>query len=244
MTKTDALLSIDFWDTLVIAHTGGKKRKQVREQALHKVASEYVENLSESEIASADRKASEEFYRIWFNEQRTPASREMIKLILQQLGIPATSKDLEYLVEVYEESFWEGPPELLPDAKESITELSGAYKLALISDTMYSPGRVLRKYLEQHELLDLFDSFLFSDEAGYSKPQTKAFRQMLDATGCRAEASYHIGDRLNTDIKGAREAGMKSILFTGVSEKGSEEAGDVQPDHRCGSWKEVKSLLL
>ncbi len=244
MTKTDALLSIDFWDTLVIAHTGGKKRKQIREQALHEVASEYVENLPESEISNADRKASEEFYRIWFNEQRTPQSREMIKLILGQLGIPATSKELDYLVEVYEESLWEGPPELLPGVKESVSELAGAYKLALISDTMYSPGRVLRKYLEQCGLLDYFDSFLFSDEAGYSKPQVKAFKQMLDDTGCRAEASYHIGDRLNTDIKGAKNAGMKSILFTGVSEKGAEEADDVQPDHRCQSWEEVRSLLL
>lgn len=246
MTQNERMISIDFWDTLVDAAVGGKKRRNIRHDALCEIAGEYVKELPATEVDAATKEASEEFNRIWFSQQRTPKAEELINNILNNLGIPATKMEMDYLVKVFEESLLEGQPAILDGAKATIEALTGEYRLTLISDTMYSPGRVIRSFLKEHELLDHFDSFLFSDEAGFSKPNPKAFRKMLKNTGCAAEHSYHIGDRLNTDIAGAKKVGMQAILFTGVSMKGkaSDSEEIAEPDYRCSSWQEVHKLLL
>lgn len=246
MTQNEKMISIDFWDTLVDAAKGGKKRRKIRHEALCEVSQAYVKELPSSEIDAATREASEEFNRIWFTQQRTPKAEELINNILNNLGVPATKKEMDYLVKVFEESLMEGQPDILDGAKETIESLTEEYRLTLISDTMYSPGRVIRNFLNEHELLDYFDSFLFSDEAGFSKPNPKAFQKMLEDTGCIAQHSYHIGDRLNTDIAGARKVGMNAILFTGISMKSDAHntEANVEPDYRCNSWQEVRELLL
>lgn len=244
MKQTDSLITIDFWDTLVIAAEGGEIRRKIRHDALCEISQEYVRNLPDAEIEAATQEASDQFHRIWFNQQRTPTAEELVKEILGILGVPATQHELNHLVEIYEESLLEGPPTLVPDAKEVIEKLADPYKLALISDTMYSPGRVLRTFLDQNDLLDYFDDFVFSDEAGFSKPNPKAYTRMLEATDCDKDQSYHIGDRLNTDVKGAKEVGMKAILFTGVSGKKDGSDADTKPDYVCESWEEIAELLL
>lgn len=244
MPQKDILVTIDFWDTLVIAEEGGKRRRKIRHDALYKVSGEYVQNLPDTEIEAATQEASDEFHRVWFNQQRTPTTDELIKEVLDVLGVPASQKELDYLVNIFEESLLEGPPKLVPGAKKVVAQLARKYKLGLISDTMYSPGRVLRQYLDKNELLHHFDDFIFSDEAGFSKPNPRAFTQILESTGCKAEHSCHIGDRLNTDVKGAKDAGMKAILFTGVSGKKDGPDADTEPDYVCVSWEEVKEVLL
>ncbi|HKL18392.1 MAG TPA: HAD family hydrolase [Halalkalibaculum sp.] len=241
-----SMVSIDFWDTLVDAAVGGKERRKIRFDALCEISQEYVTEMPTAQIEAATKEASDEFNRIWFKQQRTPKTEELVNTILNTLGIPATKKEMGYLVNVFEESLLDGQPAILDGAGEAIEALSGNYRLTLISDTMYSPGRVIRNFLEDHSLLDHFDSFLFSDEAGYSKPNPKAFYKMLEDTGCEAEGSYHIGDRLNTDIAGAKKVGMHAILFTGISMKrnGSDPAANAEPDHECNNWHEVQELLL
>ncbi len=238
------MISVDFWDTIVIAETGGKIRRQKRHEALCNISREYTRNLSDSEIQAATREASDEFHRVWFNQQRTPDAKELISDILGRLGIPATRQELEYLVEVFEESLLDGPPDLVPGVQESIARLSDDYRLTLISDTMYSPGTVLRKYLRTNSLFGFFDDFVFSDEAGYSKPNPKAYTRMLESTGCKAGRSFHIGDRLNTDVKGAKEVGMKAIYFTGVSGKAENTDVSATPDYTCESWEEIREVLI
>lgn len=246
MNEQNAMISIDFWDTLVDGRVGGEKRREVRHKALRKISKEYGKTISAEEVEAASHRATEEFNRIWFSQQRTPNAAELVSKILNNLGIPAGKMEYDYLVQKFEDSLLDGPPALLDRAKPTIQSLSNRYRLTLISDTMYSPGRVLRKYLQEADLLGYFNGFLFSDEAGFSKPNPRAFRKMLEQTGCSPETSYHIGDRLNTDIAGAKAVGMKAILFTGISMKdsGNEEKSTGIPDHRCESWQEVHDLLL
>lgn len=240
------MISIDFWDTLVDGRVGGETRKQVRYSALQKVCREYGRTIEPKQIEKASQDVSREFNHIWFNEQRTPKTRELVSKILNNLGIPADKMEYEFLVDKFEASLLDGPPAIINGAAQTIHNLSKEYRLTLISDTMYSPGRVIRRYMEEREILHFFDVCFFSDEAGYSKPNPKAFRRMLDDTNSNAQHSYHIGDRVNTDIAGAKAVGMKAILFSGISSK-DEESGDepsAQPDYRCKNWKEVQELLL
>ncbi len=243
MTQSKAMVTIDFWNTLVKAETGGGARREMRINALREVADRYDKELSPEDIDEAKKLASEEFDEIWFNEQRTPTSTELVRTILSHLDLSTTDREKEYLVEQFEESLWVGPPQLADDAGQVISELASRYAIGLISDTMYSPGRVLRKYLEKRGLIDYFDGFVFSDETGYSKPNPKAFSQLLEQSGSSPEYSWHIGDLLMTDIKGAKQSGMNAILFSEFSSPDLHKDVTEEPDHICRSWLEIQKIL-
>ena len=67
------------------------------------------------------------------------------------------------------------PPDPIDGIAEAIAALAGSYKLGVVSDAIYSPGRCLRQWLEMHDLIQHFDGFAFSDEVGHSKPHRDMF---------------------------------------------------------------------
>lgn len=239
-----SLITIDFWGTLVDPRIGGEARHKVRHQALCELAWNHQEDLSEHNIEAAAERASENFNRIWLNDHRTPITKELVKTILKQIGIPASENEVKELVRQFEESLWEGPPALAEGSADIIKALAEQRSLAIISDTKYSPGRVIRTYLDNHSLLHYFDAFVFSDEVGYSKPSPRAFEQVLEDTGAEAHISCHIGDRMDTDVAGAKGVGMKAILFTGIFDRRGNDKSGISPDYTCNHWKEIGGLLV
>jgi putative hydrolase of the HAD superfamily len=237
------MISIDFWNTLVHAETGGNIRREVRIEALREVASNYTDRITDEEYRKAKRTASEHFHRIWLKQHRTASIQELLENILAQLQIPATEREQKYLITKFEESLWDGPPSISKGAKEIIPQLAKQHSLALISDTMYSPGRVIRKFLEQHDLHNYFTSFVFSDETGVSKPDPKAYQKALQKTQSDVSQSWHIGDLVKTDITGAKKVGMQAILFIEFTRYDTHNHNP-QPDHICESWEEIGELFL
>ena len=236
------MISIDFWNTLVEAETGGEVRRNVRIQAVREVAGKYNDDISTEEYDQAKRTASDKFHRIWLNDHRTPQTIVLVKSILDHLDIPANEKEQAYLVDAFEESLWEGPPQLASGARQIIPKLAVRHPLTLISDTMYSPGRVLRTYLDQLGLKQYFQGFVFSNEIGVSKPDPKAYHEALSATDSTFEQSWHIGDRMDTDITGAKQVGMGAILFTQFV-RYDDSNHDLAPDHICDSWEHVWKII-
>ncbi len=239
------LVSIDFWDTLVIAGSGSEKRNKIRADAIMEVAEKHKLQLAEKKLKEVYEKLSLQFHDIWFNEHRTLPPETILRTYTGELGIAIKEPELEYLLVEYERSFIESPPELAKNASAVIPELSAKYHLAIISDTMVTPGKTLCKFLDSKGLLTYFSSFLFSDEAGYSKPDKRAFQKVLAECACEPGSSSHIGDRLNTDIAGAKSVGMKAALFTGIADRSSELNGKYpKPDFIFPSWMNAGEVLL
>ncbi len=59
----------------------------------------------------------------------------------------------------------------------------------------------------------LLDVVVISEEAGATKPDARIFRLALDQLGCEAGETVMIGDAWDTDIAGARAAGIRPIWF-------------------------------
>lgn len=58
-----------------------------------------------------------------------------------------------------------------------------------------------------------FESVITSDAAGYQKPEQGYFTYALSKTFCKCDESLMIGDNLETDIKGARNATIDQVYF-------------------------------
>jgi FMN phosphatase YigB (HAD superfamily) len=67
-------------------------------------------------------------------------------------------------------------------------------------------GEILRK-------LDLpADIIATSDDWGVSKPDPAFFRVLADATPCTPAEIVYVGDRIDNDLKPAKEAGMRTAF--------------------------------
>ncbi|HZS03023.1 MAG TPA: HAD family hydrolase [Chloroflexota bacterium] len=135
------------------------------------------------------------------------------RVLAERLGLPPTLVPTARLVAAYEDLTLEFLPGLMPGAGAAIQRLAGAYRLALICNTMYTRGQVLREVLRRHGLADCFQAFIFSDEVGCVKPEPRIFRQALAQLGVEAAVALHVGEVEALDAQGARAAGMRAARY-------------------------------
>jgi putative hydrolase of the HAD superfamily len=88
------------------------------------------------------------------------------------------------------------------------------------------------------------DLVFFSYEYGVSKPNPLLFRKLFDALyefQILPSQALYVGNDLVSDIKPARDAGMKTAFFTGDTESAfvHDCAGVVVPDISFSSWDDL-----
>jgi HAD superfamily hydrolase (TIGR01450 family) len=75
------------------------------------------------------------------------------------------------------------------------------------------------------------------------KPSKFIFEMALKTMDIERNTVLMVGDRVSSDIRGAKNAGIKSVLVKTGEFKESDLAGDVQPDHIVDSISEIKRLF-
>ena len=113
--------------------------------------------------------------------------------------------------------------------------------LGIVCDIGLTPSSALRVHLERWGLLELFGALAFSDEVGVYKPEPGIFRVALDALGVEPAGTAHVGDRLRTDVAGARALGMVSVRYTGVYD--DPEDGMAEADHIVADYRQLPAVL-
>ncbi|TAE32133.1 MAG: HAD family hydrolase [Candidatus Kapaibacterium sp.] len=239
-------VTIDFWNTLYDS-SNGDGRTHDRHETILRNAARLNAPLEEAAVKAAQKEAWEYFNKVWREEQRTPSTRRMVEYFWQRLALSADEQALQEVTLAFEEGIVKHPPSLLPNVKEVLARLSEKYYLALISDTAFSPGRVLKRVMEADGIAEYFSMMSFSDETGVSKPHAHAYEVALSGTRCQAHECVHIGDIERTDIAGAKEYGMFAILFAGDPHaRMNDEHKDLptQADMRAESWSDIAHILL
>ena len=121
--------------------------------------------------------------------------------------------------------------------------------LTLLNDRQVPWGIVTNgpSQMQRHKCqalgLDRIAPFIvISEEVGYAKPDSRIFRDALDATGLRQpERVMFVGDDPRTDIGGARRFGMRTAWVR----RGRQFPADLHPpDHTVDSVLEVQPVLL
>jgi 2-haloalkanoic acid dehalogenase type II len=97
-----------------------------------------------------------------------------------------------------------------PDAAPALKSLrAGDHRLAIVSNWDCALG----DWLEPSGLTALVDVVVTSAVAGAAKPDPLIFRRALDLLGADAGGAVHVGDSLETDVDGARAAGIRAVLI-------------------------------
>jgi 2-haloalkanoic acid dehalogenase type II len=96
-----------------------------------------------------------------------------------------------------------------PETIPTLEKLKKNYKLALISNTdPFSVEPVLEKY----DLRKFFDVIACSYEVGCLKSDPNMFSYVLRKLHVKKDEAIMVGDSIQSDIKGAENAGIKAIL--------------------------------
>ena len=101
---------------------------------------------------------------------------------------------------------------------ETLAELRDrGVRLGIICDVGLTPSPVLRGWLDDHGVLELFDHWSFSDEVGWYKPAPQIFEHALAGLGGIAPGrAAHVGDLRRTDVGGAQAMGMMAVRYRGA----------------------------
>lgn len=84
------------------------------------------------------------------------------------------------------------------------------YKIGMVSNI----GRDwIQDFFDEHQLHDLFDVVVLSNEEGITKPNPLIFERAAERLGLMPEECVMIDDKPE-NIDGARAAGMKGIVYT------------------------------
>jgi len=169
--------------------------------------------------------------RVWAEDKDVPVL-EHVRALLAAVdrGLPARvpADAMTALIDAYAKPVLLVPPAVDASARQALERLRAqGVALAVLSNTMRTPGTTLRQLLERFGLLACFAHTTFSDEVGVRKPAAEIFALTLRALGVPAEAAVHVGDDPVLDVHGARVAGMRVVQVTRAS---LEALGARRPD--------------
>jgi putative hydrolase of the HAD superfamily len=224
-------VTFDYWNTLV--HEDGTMM-QLRREAWASRLGGLGRVLADHELDLAFEGAWRRFNEAWEANRQyrvTDAARDL----LADLGVDdvdgelhaALIADLDVVADRTELALTPGVDGCLRRLKDA------GLRLGIICDVGMTPSPTLRRQLERHGVLDLFDHWSFSDEVGWYKPAPEIFRHALDGLGgIDPGRAAHVGDLRRTDVAGARGMGMLAVRYRGIADDVSDAPeADLVVDH-------------
>jgi len=211
-------VTLDFWNTLFVDRRG-REREHMRADVLRAELAAVGQAPPEHAVRDSLAHGYDYFDAVWRREQRTPSCSEILDATLLHLGADLPADARRRVAHIFAGLLLQAPPDVVPGAARTVAYLGATYRLALISDTGYSPGSVLREVLRGAGMLEHFRYLYFSDEGGRAKPHPHAFRSVLEQLDVRAPEAVHVGDMQRTDIVGAQAVGMWAIHFVGANDR-------------------------
>jgi putative hydrolase of the HAD superfamily len=113
-----------------------------------------------------------------------------------------------------------------PQTQEMLAQAKTRYRLAVVSDAQSAYGL---PELRAAGLAAYFSSVIISGDYGYRKPDPRLFQAALTELQVRPEEAIFVGNDRFRDIFGARQVGMKTILFCPHGNAGGSP--ETEPDY-------------
>jgi len=247
MANKVKVITFDLWDCLFCDDTDEPKRaaagrppKPIERRTLVHDALSRHGAIDRHDVDLAYDVVDAAFRKVWHDQYVTWTVSERLRVLLDGLRRDLPKDEFDELVRKHEEMELEFRPDPAPGAKEALEVLHTHYKLAVVSDAIFSPGRALRELLRGAGMYPYFEHFVFSDEIGCSKPHPAVFENVAHHFGVTPEQIVHVGDRPHNDVGGAHRAGARAVLLTVVKKRPLD--GHV-PDAVCDNYAQLPEII-
>jgi putative hydrolase of the HAD superfamily len=121
---------------------------------------------------------------------------------------------------------------------EVLNQLTERYLLAVVSDAQ---SAYALPELRAVGLREYFDPVIISGDYGYRKPDARLFQKALDRLHVSPEQAIFVGNDGYRDIFGARQLGIRTILFRHTQDM--TRPNEAEPDYIIREFAELTRAL-
>jgi HAD superfamily hydrolase (TIGR01549 family) len=168
-------------------------------------------DVGEDKFLIAYDLAHEKYRKVRYGQLREVTNAVWVAEALGNLGYTVTANDprIKAALNVFFQAFID-TLELREGAKKILRQTQKQSKVALISNFTYAP--VIYKSLRKIGISGFFNAVVVSEEVGWRKPSGYIFQHALICLKVQASEAIYIGDSPIEDIKGAKDAGLKTVF--------------------------------
>ena len=180
-------------------------------QNLHKSLVAEGFNVDKEKFLASYDVAHEKYRKVRYGQLREVTNAVWVAEALCKLGFNVKGDDprVKAALNVFFQDFID-TLELREGAKKLVKQSKEKCKVALISNFTHAP--VIYKSLRKIGISELFNVVVVSEEVGWRKPSAKIFQTALNKLQIEPFDAVYIGDNPIEDIKGAKEAGLKTVF--------------------------------
>lgn len=174
----------------------------------------------------------------WKRLELGEISREEVKvnrykLLFDDIKVDASPQKA---TAIYEENLAHGHY-FVDGAKETLYSICNDYNLYVVSN---GAEKVQEGRMSTADISHCFKDIFISEVVGFEKPNVEFFNKVFSQIeNFNADEAVIIGDSLSSDIKGGKNAKIKTVWFN----PNGLEHGDIVPDFQISSLDEIKPLL-
>jgi len=168
-------------------------------------------DVAENIFMDAYDSAHEKYRKVRYEQLREVTNAVWVAEVLCSLGFTVTEYDprVKAALNVFFQDFID-TLELRGGAKKLLRQAKQQGKTALISNFTYAP--VIYMSLRKMGISEFFNAVVVSDEVSWRKPSGHIFQHALNCLKVQASEAVYIGDSPNEDVKGAKQAGLKTVF--------------------------------
>ncbi len=139
------------------------------------------------------------------------------------------------------ESFWTYPPSALyPDVLPALREIGRSARIAVVANQR----AVVAEALERDGVAGHIDVWALSEVVRADKPDPAIFHHALDEAGVEPRHAVHVGNRLDTDVRGAQRVGLRTVwVLRGEAPPRPTTEQLREPDETVSSLAELPEAL-
>ncbi len=185
----------------------------------------------------------QKYRKVRYKQFREVTNAVWVSEALCSLGFSVTPQDarVKCALNVFFQDFID-TLELRVGAKKLLSETAAQTKVGLISNFTHAP--VIHKSLRKIGIHPYFNAIVVSEDVGWRKPSPHIFKDALGRLQVEASEAVYVGDSPIEDIKGAKDAGLKTIFvpsqFNSLKELVESKQ---QPDCTAKSLQSVSKAI-
>jgi glycerol uptake facilitator protein len=152
------------------------------------------------------------------------------------------SGDPEELYRLARSHFQVPVASMYPDARPTLAALASKYKLGVVAN----PSEQHIAALKRDGLMQYFDVVVYPEQVDLARtPSARMWKRALEETGVQADRAVHVGNRMDNDIRPAKQAGLHTIwLLRGEAPPSPTIEQLTEPDAIVTTFSGVPNALV